>query len=136
MHPTIEKIHEVLEAGRAEGIAPLLAENVVFRPPTYWAEWTGREPVAAVLGHVLGVFGDFKYRRVWGDHPNYALEFVTTVDGLDCVGVDLLTLDGEGLISDFEVVMRPLKTIAALREAMGARVAGDKRFEAWAAKRQ
>ena len=41
---------------------------------------------------------------------------------------DLITLNDDGLIQDFEVVMRPHKTIGALREAMNARVKTDPRF--------
>jgi len=44
------------------------------------------------------------------------------------VGVDLITLDDEGLIKTFEVVMRPHKSIGALREAMNARVMKDPAF--------
>ena len=128
MHPTITRMQEVVAKGDAAQIAPLLAEHVRFLPPTYFATWTGREPVAAVLGHVGQVFRDFRYRRVMGDGPDWALEFQCKVGDLDAVGVDLITLDEDGLIATFEVAMRPLKTVAALREAMNARVQGDPRF--------
>ncbi len=128
MHPTITRMQEVVAKGDAAQIAPLLAEHVRFLPPTYFATWTGREPVAAVLGHVGQVFRDFRYRRVMGDGPDWALEFQCWVGDLDAVGVDLITLDEDGLIATFEVAMRPLKTVAALREAMNARVQSDPRF--------
>lgn len=128
MHPTITRMQEVVAKGDAAQIAPLLAEHVRFLPPTYFATWTGREPVAAVLGHVGQVFRDFRYRRVMGDGPDWALEFQCRVGDLDAVGVDLITLDEDGLIATFEVAMRPLKTVAALREAMNARVQSDPRF--------
>lgn len=128
MHPTIEKIQEVVAKGDAEAIAPLLAEGVRFMPPTYYATWTGRGAVAAVLGHVGQVFSDFRYRRIMGDGNDWALEFECKIGDLDAIGVDLVTLDDEGLIEVFEVVMRPLKSVAALREAMNARVAQDPAF--------
>jgi hypothetical protein len=133
MHPTMQEAHRVLEALDGDAIAPLLAPDVVFRPPTYWAEWHGRDPVAAVLGHVTQVFEGFYYRRIWADHPNYAFEFVTKVEGLDAVGVDLITLNDDGLISEFEVVMRPYKTVGVLREKMMERTKSDARFAQWAA---
>ena len=43
-------------------------------------------------------------------------------------GVDLITLGEDGLIETFEVVMRPHKTIGALRDAMMARIGRDPRF--------
>lgn len=128
MHPTILKMQEVVAKGDDTAIAPLLAEDVKFMPPTYFATWTGRAPVAAVLGHVGQVFSDFEYRRVMGDGNDWALEFQCKVGDLDAVGVDLITLNDDGLIKTFEVVMRPHKTIGALREAMNARVMKDPAF--------
>ena len=128
MHPTIEKMQAVVAKGDPSTIAPLLAFDVKFLPPTYWKIWTGRDAVAAVLGHVGQVFTDFEYRRVMGKSNDWALEFQCKVDGLDAVGVDLITLDADGLIAKFEVVMRPHKTIGALRDAMNARVMQDPAF--------
>ncbi|MGB3245886.1 MAG: nuclear transport factor 2 family protein [Sulfitobacter sp.] len=128
MHPTIEKMQAVVAKGEANAIAPLLAEDVAFMPPTYWKTWTGRDAVAAVLGHVGQVFTEFRYRRVLGEGRDWALEFQCKVAELDAVGVDLITLNDAGLIQKFEVVMRPHKSIGALREAMNARVMRDPAF--------
>ncbi len=128
MHPTITKMQAVVAKGDETLIHELLADDVKFMPPTYYKTWTGRDPVAAVLGHVGKVFSDFKYRRVMGDGKDWALEFQCKVGDLDAVGVDLITLNDDGLIETFEVVMRPYKTIGALRDAMNARVMTDARF--------
>lgn len=128
MHPAITHMQEVVASGDDSKILDLLAEDVTFMPPTYWATWTGREPVAAVLGHVGQVFSDFRYRRVMGEGKDWALEFQCKIGELDAVGVDLITLDDDGLIAHFEVVMRPHKSIGALRDAMNKRVMSDPRF--------
>lgn len=128
MHQTIIRIQEVVAKGDDTKIAGLLAKDVQFRPPTYFATWTGRDPVAAVLGHVGQVFSDFRYRRVMGSGSDWALEFECKIGDLDAVGVDLITLNEDGLIQTFEVVMRPHKSVGALREAMNARVMTDPRF--------
>ncbi len=128
MHPTIERMQEVVAKGDEALIHELLAEDVRFMPPTYYSTWIGRAPVAAVLGHVGKVFSDFRYRRIMGSGNDWALEFQCKVGDLDAVGADLITLNEEGLIQQFEVVMRPHKTIGALREAMMARVMTDPRF--------
>ncbi len=127
-HPTIAAALEILATKSPERLPEVLAEDVVFLPPTYWAEWRGMMAVTLVLSHVTEVFSDFRYRRIMGAGKDWALEFQCKVGDLDAVGVDLLTLDDAGRIARFEVVMRPLKTVAALREAMNARVAGDPRF--------
>lgn len=128
MHPTIVEMQEVVAKGDTRAIAPLLAEQVKFLPPTYFSTWTGRDAVAAVLGHVGQVFSDIKYRRVMGSGKDWALEFQCKIGDLDAVGVDLITLNDDGLIETFEVVMRPHKSIGALRDAMNARVMSDPAF--------
>ena len=128
MHPTISRMVVVVAQGDDSKIAELLAEDVRFLPPTYYATWTGREAVAAVLGHVGQVFTDFTYRRIMGEGKDWALEFQCKVGDLDAVGVDLIKLNDEGLIETFEVAMRPYKSVGALREAMNARVSTDARF--------
>ncbi|MEP4196508.1 MAG: nuclear transport factor 2 family protein [Aliishimia sp.] len=128
MHPTIVRMQEVVAKGDEDAILDLLADDVAFQPPTYWKTWVGKEAVAAVLGHVGRVFKDFEYRRVMGDGPDWALEFQCKIGDLDAVGVDLITLDDDGLVAKFEVVMRPYKSVGALREAMNKAVMTDARF--------
>lgn len=128
MHPTILAMKTIIANQDEAGLNSILAEDVTFRPPTYWATWTGREPVAAILGHVIDVFEDFEYRRMMGEGKDWALEFQCKIGELDCVGVDLITLNDEGLIQNFEVVMRPHKTVGVLRERMMASIKRDKRF--------
>ena len=128
MHATIQSFHDAVLAKDDDAILPLFAEDVRFMPPTYWKTWTGRAAVSAVLGHVNAVFTDFTYRRVLGEERDWMLAFKCKVEGLDAVGVDLITLNDDGLIQEFEVAMRPHKTIGALREAMMARIAKDPDF--------
>ena len=66
-----------------------------------------------------------------GEGNDWALEFQCRIGDLDAVGVDLNTASSALLsrvVQTFEVVMRPLKSVAALREAMNARVAQDPAF--------
>ncbi|MFT6675007.1 MAG: hypothetical protein ACJAVM_001193 [Sulfitobacter sp.] len=128
MHPTIQKFHDMVLSGDHDSVAALMAEDIRFMPPTYWATWNGREAVAAVLGHVGDVFEDFRYRRVMGEDGYWILEFECKIGGLDCVGLDLITLNDKDEMQQLEVVMRPHKTIGALRDAMNKRVAKDPRF--------
>lgn len=129
-HPTIQSFHRAALAGAAEDLPGLLAPDVAFRPPTYWKEWRGRDLVAGLLGHVVAIFENFRYHRMWDGHPDYALEFTAGIGDLDLVGIDLMTLNEDGLIADFTVLMRPIRSARALREAMNARVMADERLRA------
>jgi len=118
----IEKFFDSARMKDKEGLASCLAESVVFRPPTYWKDWAGRDVTVAILSQVGEIFEDFKYVRVFNDHPNYALEFKAKIGDLDAEGIDLITLDDNNLVSEFTVVMRPLKTVQHLREEMQQRL--------------
>ena len=128
MHPTISKMQEIVTKGDEEAIKKILSPNIQFKPPTYYKTWTGRDPVAAILGHVAKIFRDFTYTRIMGYDQNWALEFNCKIGNLDIVGVDLITLGDDGLIDILEVTMRPLKSINELRDAINSQVQKDPRF--------
>ncbi len=47
------------------------------------------------------------------------LEFECEIDGILVNGVDLISLNEEGLIAEFKVMVRPLKAINILHKKMG-----------------
>ena len=101
LHPTIDAFLNVVQSGKKEDLIPLLAEDVLFKPPTYWKEWSGKEITARILSHVALIFKEFKYHRTIGEGQCFFLEFHCKVNGLDAVGVDIVTLDDAGLIKFF-----------------------------------
>ena len=120
---TLERWHAFTATDDVAVLDELLADDVEFRPPTYWTPRRGKREVALILGAVAGVFEGFRYEREWVDGDDWALEFTARVGGLELKGVDLIRLDGEGRIVDFEVVARPPSAVAALRDAMAERLA-------------
>ncbi|MCR1785769.1 nuclear transport factor 2 family protein [Nocardioides carbamazepini] len=98
-----------------------LADDVVFRSPVAHKPYLGKAITGAILANVIEVFQDFRYVRELSDDAGHALVFEATVDGLQLTGCDFLVLDADGLITDFMVMVRPLKAAQALAEQMGAR---------------
>jgi hypothetical protein len=47
------------------------------------------------------------------------LEFTAEMDGIFVNGIDLMTFDDDGLITDFKVMVRPLKAVNKVWEQMG-----------------
>ena len=72
---------------------------------------------------VAEVLQDLRYVRAMSDADgrNLAYEFQATVDGLEINGCDFLTLDEHGQITDFMVMVRPLKAAQALAGQMADR---------------
>ena len=65
----------------------------------------------------------FRYVRKLLDGQEAALEFIAEIDGVAVNGVDLLSFDRKGNITDFKVMIRPLKAIETVRARMLAQLA-------------
>ena len=68
---------------------------------------------------VLNEPGHFVYLRevVQGQHA--VLEFQTEIEGVTVNGVDMIEWNDAGQIIDFKVMVRPLKAVSAIHQAMG-----------------
>lgn len=100
----------------------LLADDVTFRPPTYWKTRSGKPLTMLILSSVMEIFEDFEYHRQWINENDWALEFTARIGDLALKGVDLITLQ-DGKITDLEVVIRPPNAVDALRHEMSVRLA-------------
>lgn len=109
----------------AGGLSGLLAEDVVFKSPVVHTPQQGKDITMAYLlaaGETLGN-DDFRYTRVFDCGDRAVLEFETMMDGVLVNGVDMMEWNADGQITDFKVMVRPLKAIQTVHAAMGAMLA-------------
>jgi hypothetical protein len=109
-------------------LAHMLADDAVFHSPVVHTPQAGKAIVMAYLvaaSHVLGN-ETFHYVRELQDGNEMMLEFVTEIDGIAINGVDIIRWNADGKISDFKVMVRPLKAINKVWEMMGAQLAAAK----------
>jgi hypothetical protein len=126
MYPqAIERWREIAKSREAAGLEKLLADDVVFVSPVVHTPQRGKAITLKYLRAAILVLGGdgFHYVGEWFGESSAVLEFVTTIDGLEINGVDIIGWDSEGRIDRFKVMVRPLKAIDALHRAMGARLA-------------
>jgi hypothetical protein len=101
-----------------------MREDAVFHSPVVHTPQKGRPIVVAYLtaaGQTLGN-DSFQYLREVVDGNTAVLEFQTEMDGIQVNGIDMITFDDEGLITDFKVMVRPLKAVNKVWEMMGAQL--------------
>ncbi|HKZ14950.1 MAG TPA: nuclear transport factor 2 family protein [Solirubrobacterales bacterium] len=100
-----------------------LAEDVVLHSPILFKGFEGREMSMVVLTNVAETFEDFRYLdEVHGD-GTVVLRFTAKVDGkFEIEGIDYLTLDAEGRVTDLTVFLRPQKAVQAFNKQMVARL--------------
>ncbi|MBX3657793.1 MAG: nuclear transport factor 2 family protein [Ramlibacter sp.] len=121
-HPTLAAWHQILKTRDLKALSALLADEVVFHSPVVHTPQAGKAVALQYLGAAFQVFGDpsFRYvREVEG--PNDAvLEFQLDIGGISVNGVDMIRWNADGRITDFKVMIRPLKAIQLIHQSMGA----------------
>ena len=129
---TIERWHEALRGESA--FEDLLHEDCVFWSPVLFRPMEGRDLTALYLRAAYQVFpGDgadatdstdgpsgFRYTKRVLDGNHAVLEFETTMDGVSVNGVDIITCDDDGLITEFKVMIRPQKAVEKVQAQMAA----------------
>ena len=114
---------EAVEQRDADKLREALHPEVIFRSPAVFKPYEGREAVMGVLQHVLHVFEDFHYTDELQGDSTHGLVFEARVGDKQLQGWDYLTLDGDGLVTELVVMIRPASGLMAVAQAMGARIA-------------
>jgi hypothetical protein len=106
-------------------LPPLLADDVVFRSPAVHRPQEGRALTTAYLTAALAVLGpSLSYVREWYGEDSAVLEFTARLDDLDVHGIDMLTWNGRDEITEFTVMVRPMRGLERLVAHMRAELAG------------
>jgi hypothetical protein len=116
---TLEIWHQIIEQRDADRLDEILAEDCVFYSPVVHTPQAGRELTTMYLTGAMAVFNDsFRYVKevVTSDHA--VLEFECDMDGILVNGVDIISFDPQGKISEFKVMVRPLKGVNMIHARM------------------
>jgi hypothetical protein len=73
--------------------------------------------------HVLGN-GHFRYVGEWYAPRGAVLEFRTRLHDIEIDGIDMISWNEEGRITEFKVMVRPLQAIHLLHRLMAEGLAG------------
>ena len=121
-----DRFRAAVEAGNVDQVPELFHEHATFRIPVLFRPYEGRDQLLKVLRaaeQVLGTSGGFRYVHQLEDpHDRVGiLEFATEVDGKQVEGIDKLTFDEDGLITELKVMIRP----ASALQLVGAKMAQE-----------
>lgn len=121
---SLKRWHAMIAMRDLSGLPAIVHAEAVFRSPMAHKPYPGREAVLLILNTVMGVFENFKYHRelATDDGLSVVLEFSAEVNGRELKGIDLVRFDEQGLIREFEVMVRPMSGLQALGEEMARRV--------------
>lgn len=121
-NPTVCRWHEVIKSGDRKALYDLIDEHAVFHSPVVHSPQVGRKLVHQYLSAAFSVLcaGPFHYVREIVGERDAVLEFVVELDGIAINGVDMMSWNEAGLITDFKVMIRPLKGINLVHQKMAA----------------
>lgn len=120
MHPTIKSWHQLLSRRDTTGLENLLADDAVFHSPIVHTPQRGKDVTALYLSAAFQVLvnDSFHYVREVEGANDAVLEFSVVIDGVQVNGVDMIRWNAEGKITDFKVMLRPLKAINLIHQKM------------------
>jgi len=122
----ISKWHEVVANRDASALEKLLADDVVFLSPIVHTPQKGKQITTMYLAAAVQVFGNdtFQYVRTIIGPNDAMLEFKTTIDDVEVNGVDIISWNDQNQITEFKVMVRPLKAIQLIHAQMKAMLGG------------
>ncbi len=114
--------HDYMKTKSPALLAALLADEVVFESPVVHTPQRGKPVTKAYLLAPADVLGNdsFRYLNEWYAEGSAILEFACEIEGVALNGIDMIHWNAAGLVTNFKVMVRPLKAINMLHQQMGA----------------
>jgi SnoaL-like domain len=120
--------HALVKTRELQGLDALLADEVVFYSPVLGTPQVGKAVTKAYLTAALHVLANdtFRYVREVAGENDAVLEFECVVDGVRVNGVDILHWNAAQQLTEFKVMLRPLKAVHWIQEKIAAMLAQGK----------
>lgn len=117
--------HEMLKSKDISQLDQMIDSKCVFHSPIVFKPQEGKRLTVMYLTAAFQMFMEadyFKYIKEIVQDQNAALEFNAEIDGILIDGIDLITWNDAGKITEFKVMIRPLKAIDLIKEKMLAQL--------------
>ena len=117
----LELWHKLAAQRDIAGLNELLADDCAFFSPVVHTPQRGKAITKKYLAAAFQVFFNetFRYVREVKSARDAVLEFEVELDGVAVNGVDMLHWNESGQVTEFKVMLRPLKAINIIHQKMG-----------------
>jgi hypothetical protein len=122
MSDPVQTWHRLVRERDVSGLEALLADEVVFYSPVVHTPQVGKGIAKTYLGAALHVLSNdsFHYVRELVEERGAVLEFQVELDGITVNGVDMIKWNEAGKLTEFKVMIRPLKALNLVHRKMAA----------------
>ena len=133
-HPTLAEWHATAQTRDPKRLNALLADDAVFWSPVVHTPQRGKAVTFQYLFAAFQVFFNdgFRYVREVSSEEGAVLEFEVEIDGTAVNGVDMIRWNAAGKITEFKVMLRPLKAVNLIHQKMAAMLEAGARSHAHA----
>ena len=116
----ISKWHDVVKNRDYNLLTEILHNDVIFYSPVVYSPQRGKDITLKYLAAASEVFNssNFKYIKEINNQNFTSLEFTLTIEDTEINGIDLISWDDAGLITEFKVFMRPLRGVNLMHKLM------------------
>ncbi|MCR9278726.1 MAG: nuclear transport factor 2 family protein [Pseudomonadaceae bacterium] len=129
----VARWHEYMKKPSPDALDEMLADDVEFLSPIVFTPQKGKDLAKLYLMAAGGTFSEgskdkmpgsskstFRYTKEVVDGNHAVLEFETSLQGKYVNGVDIITWNDAGKITEFKVMIRPLQAVNLMHEQMKA----------------
>lgn len=127
----IKQWHDFTHGNFPGGLDALLADDIIFYSPVVFTPQEGKELAKLYLMAAGNTFGgddakkngdledsSFRYTKEVLSGNQAILEFETKIEGKYVNGVDIISFNEDGKISEFKVMIRPLQAVNIIHMQM------------------
>ncbi len=120
----IDAWHDFVRTKNTTAFSEALADDVSFHSPVVHTPQRGKAITLMYLqaAHDVLSAGGFSYVRELIDERDAILEFNAIINGVEVNGVDMIAWNDAGKITEFKVMIRPLKAVNMIHQVMAARL--------------
>lgn len=121
----LQKWYDFVQSHDEVKLQAILADDVVFYSPVVHTPQEGKAITYMYLMAASEVLfsKDFQYVNEFISDTGAVIEFNTVIDGTVIDGIDMITWNDAGKITEFKVMLRPLKAVNKVHEMMGQMLA-------------
>lgn len=129
----LDNWHKHLKGELEGGLDTLLHDDCVFYSPIVFSPQKGKDLTKMYLGAAGNTFSEgdkdkavggskseFGYIKEIVSDNHIVLEFESKIEGKYINGIDMMTFDDDGKITEFKVMIRPLQAINMMHAKMKA----------------
>jgi len=120
MKENLQRWYDFVENHDTQALSDMLADDVVFHSPVVHTPQEGKALTFMYLsaaGRALGN-DNFKYVSEFFSEDGAVIEFNTEIDGIAIDGIDMISWNSDNKISEFKVMLRPLKAVNKVHALM------------------